>query len=528
MRRLISAALAVCAVGAVAPVATAMADAPPVSQFQYAIDSDAVAQNYAWNSAATAAAAVTASQEHVVILQSWETDELQAIKAANPNAIVLMYENASSASSSAAWDGLYSTGVSYQQAQSSGWLLDNTSGQPFTFEGYNWLYATDIGSTGYQNAWAQNVVSELNSAPWSGVFMDDVNPTIKYHYPVNEVAKYPSDALYSAAMGSFLQKVGPQIQADGKLAIANIGSWSSYGSTVDPWLHYLSGGMDEQFLKWGTTAGTGYANEATWQIQLGEVALAQSENKLFLGVTHSAATDEHAAVYSYATELLAGDGDTDTSLAYDYTTANVFPEYAYQIGQPTGNYSVTSNGVYERAFTSGLALVNPSGSTETVSLGGTYSGSGLSNVSTVTMAPDTGLVLTSNGTSGSTGSGSGSASGGGSGGSASGSGSSASSGSSGSSGTSGSSGSSGSSGTSGTSGTSGSSGSSGTSGSSGSSGPSGSSTGAVRHTRHWYYERWLARHRKDQPNIRIAHARARKYAARMILEYVADHASVRA
>jgi hypothetical protein len=304
-----------------------------------------------------------------------------------------MYVNASSASTSASANGLYPTGVSYQQAAANGWLLDNTSGRPFTFNGENWLYATDIGSTGYQNAWAQNVVSELRSAPWSGVFMDDVNPTIAYHDTPSTVAKYPTDAQYGAAMGRFVANVGPQIRAAGKLAIANIGSWSSYTKVVDPWLKSLSGGMDEEFAKWGTTAGSGYANEATWKTQLDEVALAQSEHKLFIGVTHSAATDQHAAVYGYATELLAGRGRAIFSMNDQYSGATWFPEYNYAIGTPTAHYTVTSGGVYERAFSNGLVLVNPTGSPETVSLGGTYSGSGVKHARAVTVQPDSGAVL---------------------------------------------------------------------------------------------------------------------------------------
>ncbi len=488
LRRLILAVVCACAVGA-SCAGPALADTGAVGQLQVAINSNAVTQNYAWNAAATAAAQATASKEHVVILQAWETNELEAIKAANPSTIVLMYQNASSASTSASATGIYPTGVPYSQAASNGWLLANTSGQSFTFQGENWLYATDIGSTGYQNAWASNVIAKLDSAPWDGVFLDDVNPTISYHYCVSCVARYPSDATYGAAMGSFVQNVGSQIQNAGKLAIANIGSWSSYGSTTNSWLQYLSGAMDEEFVKWGTTAGAGYANQWTWQNQLHEVALASSENKIFLGVTHSAAGDEQAALYGYATELLASNGTASYSLAQDYSTATWFPEYEYQVGQPTGNYTVSSNGVYQRSFTGGIALVNPTGSSQTVDLGGTYSGSGLSNVSSVTLAPQSGLVLTGNGSGG--------------GPSTSGSGSSPSGGSTGPTGPT--------TGPTGTTpgGTGTTTGGTGTTG--GTTGGSGTTTGGTTtsggngtvsdshptHTRHWWYERWLRNHHAE-------------------------------
>jgi Hypothetical glycosyl hydrolase family 15 len=361
-----------------------VARADVVGHVRVAINSDNTFPSYT----------TTATNEKVVILQPWDTADLIALKAANPSVKVLMYENTSSASTTASTNGTYDTGVSYSQASANNWLLRNTSGSTFTFSGYSWLYATDIGLTAYQSAWTANVLEKLKSGPWDGVFMDDANPTIYYHYCVTCVAKYPSDATYGAAMTSFIQSVGPQLQTGGYLAVANIGSWPAYTSVVNPWLQYLSGGMDEQFLKWGNTAGTGYQAPVTWKTQLQELALAESEGKLFLGITHSTNTDESAATYGYATELLAGNGHPTFYMGADCSGETWFPEYAYAIGDPSGPYTVDANGVYRRSFSQGLALVNPTTSTQTVSLGGTYSGSGVTSVSSVTMAPQTGLVLT--------------------------------------------------------------------------------------------------------------------------------------
>jgi hypothetical protein len=386
MRRLIVAALAAASVITVgAAFAAPGAQALVVGHARLAIDSAATFPSYT----------TTASREQVVVLQAWDTSQLQALKAANPNVKVLMYEDSSAASSSVGPNGLYSSGVSYNQASANGWLLLNTSGQPFTYSCCSWLWAADIGLSAYQNAWVQDVLNQMGSYPWDGVFLDDVNPTIQYGYCVTCVAKYPSDAAYGAAMTSFVQNVGAQLQAAGKLAIANIGSWPNYSSVTNGWLQYLSGGMDQQFLKWGTTPGTGYQSPDTWAAQLAELKLAESEGKLFIGVTNSANTDEGAAVYGYATELLGGAGHSLFYMGADWTNETWFPEYDYAIGDPLGPESVDANGVHRRVFANGLVLVNPTTSLQTVSLGGgaTYSGSGLTSVSTVTMAPQTGLVL---------------------------------------------------------------------------------------------------------------------------------------
>jgi hypothetical protein len=383
MRRMTALLTAASALSIGAALAPGIAHASVVGHIRVAINSDAGFPNYGW----------TAGHEQVVVLQPWDVSKLYALKSANPRVTVLMYKNASSVSTSSASDGRYATGVSYAQAAANGWFLRNAGGSPIQFSGYSWLYASDIGSGSYQRAWLSGVLRDLGSDPWDGVLIDDVNPTIKYHYCVSCVAKYPSDERYAGAMQSFVEHVGPRLRAAGKLAIANIGSWAGYNSVVDPWLKSLSGAEDEMFLKWGAQRGTGYADPATWAIQLHECKLAQSEGKLFIGITHSSNDDARAAVYGYATELLASNGKGIFSMLGDYSTEPWFAAYDYHLGAPAGPEWVTSSGVHERRFAAGLVLVNPTLSRQTAALGGAYSGSGLNVVRSASLAPQSGLIL---------------------------------------------------------------------------------------------------------------------------------------
>lgn len=339
----------------------------------------------------------TARRQDLVVLQAWQTRRLRALKAANPRVRVLMYKNAGAACTTRSASGRLACGVSFAQAKARRWLLSDTSGRPLAFEDFPFLYAADVGSSSYQRAWAGHVLHDLRGAPWDGVFMDDVNASLRHHADVASVARYPTDERYQAAMTSLLAAVGPRLQAAGKLVIANFGSWSSFPDVVRGWLPYTSGGSDEQFLKWGRQAGQGYAGPATWAVQLQEVADTEAAGKLFVATIHSARNDERAARYGYATTLLAADGRTLFDLAADYTSETWFPEYDLAIGSPTGAESVDADGVHRRAFTNGLALVNPTLSTQSVSLGGLYSGSGLQHAAVATMAPQTGLVLVRDG-----------------------------------------------------------------------------------------------------------------------------------
>ena len=79
-----------------------------------------------------------------------------------------------------------------------------------------------------------------------------------------------------------------------------------------------------------------------------------------------------------------------------YNHETWWPEYATanSLGRPRGRYRILPNGVYRRDFENGVVLVNPSElSAAVVGLAGTYSGSGLRNVSVVALAPTSGVVL---------------------------------------------------------------------------------------------------------------------------------------
>jgi putative glycosyl hydrolase-like family 15 (GHL15) protein len=338
---------------------------------------------------------LTAQRQHVVVLQPWQTDELQRIKAANPSATVVCHKNLPGATSSVHGPtGLYSSGVSYAEAEDHpDWFLKDSHGSRITFDGYGWLYAMDIGSRSYQQAWANNVIDELQENGWDGVLMDNTDTTMKYDF-ANYPVKYPADSRWQAGIESALAYIGPRIQAAGKLAVPNIGAWGGSPSIGNSWLQYVSGAMDEMFVKWGSTAGSGYADESRWNAQLDSLKYAQQHGKQFLAVTHSSSHDAAAARYGWATLLLGARARADYAMAPDYTTETWFPEYDYDIGDPTGPESTDASGVHRRVFTNGIAVVNPTSSQLTANLGGTYSGSGLSQVSRVTLAPHSGYVLT--------------------------------------------------------------------------------------------------------------------------------------
>src|SRR4051794_28690619 len=73
---------------------------------------------------------LTAQREDVVVLQPWQTDKLQRIKAADPSATVICHKNLAGATSSVDGPtGLYSSGVSYAEAKNHpAWFLMDSHG----------------------------------------------------------------------------------------------------------------------------------------------------------------------------------------------------------------------------------------------------------------------------------------------------------------------------------------------------------------------------------------------------------------
>ncbi|HEX4188343.1 MAG TPA: putative glycoside hydrolase [Solirubrobacteraceae bacterium] len=347
--------------------------------------------------AAFANPALSAARNTYIDLQPWEAAKAAQLKAANPNLKVLVYQNLGAMSQGVGPGGLSSSGVNYAEANTAhpSWFLTGASGERLAFEDFKWLWAADVGNPEYQRLWAVNVIHLLTSGPWDGVMMDDTNTTNRYHFnPGSKVSRYPTDAAYQGAVRSMLEYVGPAIQAAGKLAIPNMGSWSEYPAVVGGWLPFVSGGMDEMFVKWSKAAGQGYRGSQEWESEVGEIATTEAMGKQFIAITQAEPGDLQGARYGWASTLLAGNGHTI------YQASNGHPgeetwlgDYETAIGTPTGAAAPLGNGAWQRRFSNGLVLVNPTGSSVSASFGGAYSGDGLANATGATLAPHGALVL---------------------------------------------------------------------------------------------------------------------------------------
>lgn len=340
----------------------------------------------------------SAERNSYIVLQAWETARAEELKSFDPHLSVLVYQNLSAMAEGTNKDGMSSSGINYAEADLAhpGWFLTEADGTRISEENYPWLWMANVAVPSYQRQWTSNVLEVLRTGPWDGVFLDDTNTTAEYHvYPQSRIAQLPTDAAYQSAVKSMLAYAGPRIREGGHLAIANVGAWPQYPKVVAGWLHYLSGAMDQQFVKWSPLRSKGYVEPARWLVQLREIETTERLHRLFLAVTHAPAGDNRAIRFGWATVLLGARGHTAFFARSPHPGDTWAPVYNVDLGTPTSRAEEFQGGLWRRWFSNGLVVVNPQTTTLAVNFGRhAYSGSGLTNSRGTAMAPHTALVLT--------------------------------------------------------------------------------------------------------------------------------------
>ena len=98
---------------------------------------------------------------------------------------------------------------------------------------------------------------------------------------------------------------------------------------------------------------------------------------------------------TYATFLIGSDAVKSTVhfAGAEFEVPFVYNGPMSRVGMPSGALRVT-NDVYQRNFTNGIALVNPSGGARTLNLGSPYRTESGKIIYSITLAPMTGAILT--------------------------------------------------------------------------------------------------------------------------------------
>ena len=110
--------------------------------------------------------------------------------------------------------------------------------------------------------------------------------------------------------------------------------------------------------------------------------------------TSTAAQQDAWHRYALGTFLLGYQpGNAYFTFRVDKNLTTPSPYWDVPIGVPSGAYAKVG-GVYQRSFTNGRVLVNPTTATLSVGLGGSYVNLDGATVTSVTLAPHTAEILT--------------------------------------------------------------------------------------------------------------------------------------
>jgi len=353
------------------------------------------------NSGATQADAVAAARMSDVV--SGLAVQLHkfgsAMRQANPGVALYVYVNGELAQSKdcptfpASWY-LYSKSGAKVKSGTNG----NCAMYPLSTQGWN-------GYKGWIDYVQHQCADGLRTAPLAnGCFVDQISSALNSGFATALPVDPATRALYRAStwMGQMGQ-IGQRIQSfTGKSVVGNSyeGGARYWGVPTNIVNGYgISGFESEHFLNANQTQWT---QVAYWMQNVNMMIDGQAHGKgVEVGFTDAPATNEEIwRQYVVASYLLGNNGHAwmAFSSASKHTYTDPSALYKLPIGSPSQTASSVSGyqirpGVFLRRFTSGVAIVNLSGSSTTVSLGGTYRDVGGKTYSSITLASARGIVL---------------------------------------------------------------------------------------------------------------------------------------
>ena len=337
----------------------------------------------------TQAQAVTAATRYDVIVAYTQAFQpyVAAMRAANPNLVLLAYMNgmfvppAQATSWPADWYSYDANGIKVQNAQNKNYLMNPSN------SGWVQNRATMCANLVAQSGYDGCMLDTLGVAPLTAGYCTAL--------PINPAtgAAWARPDWISATT-QLSQSVRTTISPS--LVVGNgLKDGPSLGESSQLF-NGMDGGIAEGFLRTSTQSATTYPSVSTWQQN---VNMLLSPPKPVLALTKvwaSATTDQlnQWHLYALASFLLGTDGRSYFyfSSASSEPPISVVP-WSVNIGDPSGAYAL-QDGAYQRPFTQGRVLVNPTASQVSVPLSGAYTEMDGTQVSgSLVMPPNTGQIL---------------------------------------------------------------------------------------------------------------------------------------
>jgi hypothetical protein len=341
----------------------------------------------------TKAEAVTVAKRHDVVIGAARYKQfLPAMKAAKPGIVVAQYHKG------IAVDG---SKLDWVKANHPSWLLRSSSGGLLRS---SWgTYLLDPGNSGVRS-WQAAYARDAQAAGWSGVYLDSLGLyglTAFGPWPVNPRtgAAYTTSAWIRDEAG-LAAVVNNAISVP--LLINGMRSGPDYWSTTSPLVSSIQAGEFEGCFRGATSRITAWPTASVWLATVRALQDVQSKGRdaLCWTKTWTSATSSQIAAwhdYALASVLLANQGRAQFFFSGRRSDNgnSWYGDDQLAIGSPTGSLTHTAAGVYYRAYSGGMVVVNPTGASAPLSLGANYLTEVGQVVSKITVAAHSGVVLSS-------------------------------------------------------------------------------------------------------------------------------------
>jgi hypothetical protein len=331
----------------------------------------------------------------VIAAHQWTyNDYVAQMRAANPDLKLFVYLN-----------GTFSSSQTSTQYPDS-WYLRDANGNKIRAIGFN-TYLLDPRNPAWQAEVLRLCQTRLVYSGYDGCFVDvlglsGVNPLSVTGVPIDPRTgvAWTKTAWLQATEGiaEYVRTaIAPRPVMGNGLGFG--GSYFNKDAPTESILDGMSGGMAEVFVRPAFSAVNFYKNEVNWKYDVDMLADAAARGQFVTAITKvwsssTAAQQDAWHRYALGTFLLGYQpGSAYFTFRTDKNLTTPSPYWDVQIGDPTGAYAKVG-GVYQRTFTNGRVLVNPTTASVTVSLGGSYKNLDGGTVSSVTLAPHAAQILT--------------------------------------------------------------------------------------------------------------------------------------
>jgi hypothetical protein len=273
------------------------------------------------------------------------------------------------------WDNDYPTVTQHET-----WFWHNTQNQRVASTADQKLLM-DIGDPGFQSYWESSLVSQVEAGDYDGIFFDSASPALLQA----EVGNQDSRLAATGAKDSQIAELGNRsfIQAwEAWMTTLNT-NLANQGIPLIPNTSAFVTSWDD--TNYGLTAGAfveGFADPtwatSDWKASTNELLSLAAAHKILILQNYLSSTDDVAKRMYYLGNYLLVKGD---KTYLDYFAAGPFewyPEWKLDLGAPTKTGAtvddLASGSVYRRDYEKGVVLVNPTGASADVTLGGTFQG----------------------------------------------------------------------------------------------------------------------------------------------------------